>query len=282
MNFERRDFLRAGAAGLAGAMLGVESAYSQSTDKSGVVTPDSIIEFGSGTGSLHIELKFTEKAKAPGTLDLRLDNFRRGSFKPGFEKSLIMSGSFQPAATSQPATKLYRSYFSVDEIQVFARLADDNHSTTLVFSPTNDNDQNIVFLTVWNDLNPPETFRVDKNKFKNERQQYSSDQKQPNPPSRVTEDREKVSELKGSRSRPNPQHYVLDDRGKLLDLKGSRTPPEITAEDLENALDKHPDYVAFARGKKYMRLHAAMVDFACLFIVVAVPGGELFIVDWEG
>jgi len=280
MNFERRDFLRAGAAGLAGAMFGLESAYGQSTDKSGPVTSDSTIEFGSGTGSLHIELKFNEKAKTPGTLDLRLDNFRRGSFKPGFEKSLIMSGSFQPVAANHPATKLYRSYFSVDGLQVFARLVDDNHSTTLAFSPTSD--QNILFLTVWNDSKPPETFRVDKNKFRGAGQQYPSDQKQPNPPSGVTEDREKASELKGSRTRPNPQSYVLDDRWKLLDLKGSRTPPEITAEDLENALDKHPDYVAFARGKKYMRLHAAVVDFVCLFVVVAVPGGELFVVDWEG
>ena len=244
MNFERRDFLRAGAVGLAGAMFSVESAYGQSGHKSEGEKGDSI-EFRGGSGSLKVELKL-DNPRSPGVLELQLDNFRRGSFSAGFEKSLIMNGSFRPNS-GQPK-RLHRSYFSIDDAQVFARLVDDHHSTNLMFTPTAD--PNIYFLTVWNDTKLPETFRIDETRFR------SRDQK--------------------------PQEYILDDRGQTLELKGLRTPPEISAEDIENILDNHPDYLAFVRGKKYRHGHAALRSFACAFMVLVVPGGALFIADWEG
>ena len=244
MNFERRDFLCFGAAGLAGAIFSAESAYGQSAHKRESESADSI-EFRGGSGSLQVELKL-DNPRSPGTLELQLDNFRRGSFKSGFEKVLIMNGSFR--ATGGQTKRLHRSYFSIDEVQVFARLVDDRHSTSLMFTPTAE--PNIDFLTVWNDTKPPETFRIDETKFKSREQK--------------------------------PEDYILDDRGKSLELKGLRTPPEISAEDLENSLDNHPDYLAFVRGKKYMRVHAALRSFACAFMVLMVPGGALFIADWEG
>lgn len=248
MNFERRDFLRMGAAGIAGGVFASQSGLAQNYDEQNERT-GTIAEFRGGTGSLHLKLKL-DKAKPPGTLDLQLDNFRRGAdYKHGGEKSLVMRGFFQPSLPNAKPISLHRSYFSADDAQIFVRLGDDHHWTSLVFSPTDD--PNVVFVTVWNDNSPPDTFRVNKKKFNDER-------------------------------KPALRDYILDKRDKLPSLKGERNPPDISAEDLENLLDKDPDYLEFVRGKRYLYQHAAVVDFACAFTITMVPGAALFVVDWEG
>lgn len=251
MNFDRRDFLRTGTAGLAGGLLGLESTFGQETPndehKDEHAKSDTVVEFRGGTGSLHLVLKL-EKIKTPGTLDLYLDNFDLGR-----DRTLVASGTFEPVGRS--AVRLYRSYFCVDDAnQVFARLGDDHHWTSVMLSRTDDS--KIESLTVWNDTTAPASFRIDKDKFK--------------------------AEVARSKGNPSPVNYVLDGQGKTLDLKGTRTPPEITVEALENALDNNPEYLAFMRGKTRMRQHAQAMQFDCFFIVMAVPGGAIYDVCWEG
>ena len=256
MNFERRNFLRIGAAGVTGTMLGLQPVLGESpniTDENQGQPPT--IEFKGGTGSLHVRLNLTlsDKARTPGVLDLQLDNFNHGSFNSGYEKSLIMKGKFRPtgpgAKDYHSATQLYRSYFSENQTHVFVRLIDDQHETTLLFRPTRES--NFKSVTVWHDTNAPQTFEVDENRFVRARGK-------------------------------DPQDYIRDYKGQALDLKGQRQPPEISAEELERALDNHPDYLSFVRGKKYQNQHAAVVSFACAFTVLVVDGGALFVADWEG
>ncbi|HET9741744.1 MAG TPA: hypothetical protein VFQ00_03245 [Terriglobales bacterium] len=234
MNFDRRDFFRVGAAGLAGGALEIGTLFAQ--ERKGGGKSDTTAEFRGGTSSLALDLKLP-----PGTLQLQLEDFEHGR-----DKTLEMTGSFQ--SMSGTKTALYRSYFCVDDAtQVFARLGDDRHWTTLVTSHT-DKPQ-IESLTVWNDTRSPESFHIDTNKF-------------------------------GPGTKP--EDYILEGRGGSLDLKGSRNPPSITAEDLANAVDNNPDYLAFTRGKGLTRQHATLVEFVCRFIIIAVPGGALFSLFWQG
>ena len=178
----------------------------------------------------------------PGTFDLRLDNFNRGP-----EKVLVMDGTFHP--TSGPKIKLHRSYFCADGgNQIFARLGDDGKWTSVLLSATEN--KGVQSLTVWNDLARPQSFGIDTNKI----------------------------HLKAK-----PGDYVVEGNSSSLDLKGARTPPPaVPPEDLANALDNNPDYLAFVRGRGLTRRHAAPAEIGCVFIVWLVPGGDLLYAFWQG
>lgn len=254
MNFERRGFLRVGVAGLAGTVLNLESALAQvqPQDQSKVQPqhkPEGEqkfpgAEFRGGSGSLSLRLELSS-----GKLNVEIDNFNRG-----LDKAFIMDGSFEPANQTPDKPKvrnrLYRSYFCADDAnQVFARLGDGHAWTSLLVSRTGDS--NIYSLTVWDNGQLPESFSLDKSKFGSDPQ--------------------------------NPQNYIVGGKGTDLirKLTGGRKPPLITADELEDALYNVPDYLRFVRGKSLLRKHASPAEFACVFIVFAVPGGAMFVVDWD-
>lgn len=250
MKIERRNFFRIGAAGMTGTLVGLQSAFSQEAskptdvDKQQNPASGTVAEFKGGTGSLHLVLSF-DRGTPRRTLDVQVENFNRGR-----DKSMIMDGTFR---SKERTAKVYRSYFCVDNAnQVFARLGDEHNWTSVVLS--NSEDPNIESLTIWNDAKGPQAFRIDKKRFR---------------------------EVANTRGGPPPSNYIVGGNASSLDLKGARTPPDVTVEELENALDNNPDYLAFVRGKTRMRLHASPIEFACFYIVKAVPGGSLFIVDWE-
>ncbi|HYL15688.1 MAG TPA: hypothetical protein VEV41_21820 [Terriglobales bacterium] len=237
MNFERRDFLRLGTAGLT-SVLALEPAFGQRADKDRDARSNTVAELKSANGSLAVKLKL-DKAKPPGTLEMQFDEFSIGK-----DTAMIAQGTFSPLSGAQ--MKLYRSFFSTDNArQVFARLGDDDHWTSLLLASTEN--PHVESLAVWNDNKDPETFRINKEKFAD-----------------------------GAK----PQEYILDNRGGSLDLNGTRKPPDITMEDLENALDDNSDYLVFRRGK-IMHHHAVKREFPCTYIVIAVPGGGIIQVGWN-
>lgn len=241
MKFERRDFFRLGAAGLAGSAFSWESAFGQDKDRDQDAKSGAIAELRGGSGTLYLELKLRS-----GTLKLQVEEFRSGK-----DHAAVARGTFARAGGAR--IKLYRSFFCVDDArQVFARLGDDDHWTSLLLARTDD--ANVESLTVWNDAKPSESFRIDKKKFL------------------------AVANTKGG---PNPQDYIIDGKNGNPDLKGSRMPPDVTVEDLENALDNNRDYLAFRRGDRPPRQHASLAAFECGFLVVGVIGGVFFWIPWD-
>ena len=141
MTFERRDFIRTTATGLAFGLVKPGTAYAQT---SGGATSG---EFEGGTGSLR--LKGQLKA---GVLKLEAQDFIEGK-----DRALIIQAILD-------SVKLYCAMFSYySDRTVFALLRDHDHSTTLVLSETDD--PKIGRLVIWNDVGVPDSFRVDKVKF---------------------------------------------------------------------------------------------------------------------
>src|SRR5712664_3523850 len=136
MTFERRDFIKTTATGLAFGLVKPGMAYAQSSG-----------EFEGGTGSLRLE----GRLKA-GVLKLEAQDFIEGE-----DRALIIQARLD-------SLKMYCAMFSYNHDRtVFALLRDTDHSTTLVLSDTDD--PKIGRLVVWNDMEVPESFRVDKDKF---------------------------------------------------------------------------------------------------------------------
>ena len=237
MSLDRRDLLRLGASGIAGALIGGPALGQQANERPKSAAAST--EFGGGTGTLFVRLKLPE-AKPAGTLELRLEDFVRGH-----TYTLIATGTYTP--DRGPAIKMYRAYFSAEnEQEVYMRLADDDHWTSLAFAPTED--PQIRSLTVWNDKKTPESFRIDKGKF--------------SPTASVTD-------------------YVLDNRGASLDLKGNRKPVESKIEPIENAMQNNTEYLAFTRGKNLPYQHARLMGFDCPFAILTVPGGWPYVFRWN-
>ncbi len=250
MNFERRGFLRATTAGLAGTIFNLEHAFSQEVQpqakapankpshQTGSRRP---IEFVGGTGSLRLDLKLKS-----GTLEVDADNYSRG-----FDAGAFATGTFTPSGGS-PA-RIYRSYFCVNSAkQVFCRLGDDDHWTSLVFAATDDRD--IYSLALWQDDGSPEIFRLSKKAFL-----------------------EAASETAG---RPDPTKYILDQRGPAFKPDGNRKPPNITMEELIDALDDDRQFLAFVRGKNLAHQHAIHAVFPCFFY--AKTFDAILAIEWEG
>jgi len=147
---------------------------------------------------------------------------------------------------------LYRSYFCVSGAeQVYCRLVDNGHKTSLVLANTRDPD--VISLTLWQEAGLPEIFGISKKQF---------------------------LEAAREKGRLDPEKYVLDKRGSALKPDGLRKPPNISTEELVNAIDDDRDYLAFVRGKRLSHQHAAHAVFACYFYtrVFDVILGAM----WEG
>jgi len=144
---------------------------------------------------------------------------------------------------------LYGAMFSYDHDRtVFALLRDNDHSTTLVLSDTDD--AKIGRLVVWNDLEVPESFRVDKDKFMDTK---------------------------------NLKESILDGKEKTLDVIGKRKPPDFSLKELEALFGSNPALLEFMRGNRSLH-HPLPSDkslaWAC-DILSTLPG-SLFGLAWWG
>ncbi len=226
MTFERRDFIKTTTTGLAFGLVKPGMAYVQT---SAVAASG---EFEGGTGSLRLE----GRLKA-GVLKLEAQDFIEGK-----DRALIIQAGLD-------SLKLYCAMFSYDHDRtVFALVSDNNHSTTLVLSDTDD--PKIGRLVVWNDLEVPESFRVDKDKFMDKQ---------------------------------NLKESILDGKGKTLDVLGKRKPPEFTLQELEAVFGSHPALLEFMRGKKsaHHPLPSGKLAAWVCDVLSALPG-SLFGLVWLG
>jgi hypothetical protein len=234
----RRDFVKIAAAGVAAAFL--PSPITIAQESSGERKPGgAVAELRGGSGSL-----FLEGHIAGGLLKLRVDDFIQ-SHGRGKDRALVAEGTFE--ASGANPVKLYRSYFSCNtDRQVFMRLEDGDHSSTLVFS---ESDGNIEYLTAWSGVGAPQQFNIDKKKYIDTRDAKAS--------------------------------IVSGNADKLDEAQiGRRRPPAITAEEFENTFGKSPAFLEFNRGRKVLYQHAISSSFACAWSL-SVKGAALFVAYWE-
>jgi len=225
MTLERRDFLKTTTSGLAFGLVKAGMTYAQTSGPASG-------EFEGGTGSLRLE----GRLKA-GVLKLEAQDFIEDN-----DRALIIQAKLD-------AVKLYGAMFSYDRDRtVFALLRDNDHSTTLVLSDTDD--PKIGRLVVWNDTEVPENFRVDKDKFMD------------------------TKNLKAS---------ILDGREKSLDVLGKRKPPEFTLEELEAVFGSNAALLEFMRGKRSAHHPLPANKLAASFCdIVSTLPGSLFGLAWYG
>jgi hypothetical protein len=135
-------------------------------------------------------------------------------FTEGDDRCVIINGKLVDAKLS--SIDLYCSFFSYKlEQSVFMILRSNGHSTSVLLS--NSDDPQIAHLVVWNDVEPPGTFRVDKDKFM---------------------DTQKFKEA------------ILDGKGESLDLVGKRNPPAFTMNELESVFHDNEARNEFMRGRR--------------------------------
>ncbi len=145
MSMVRRDFVKIGAAGFAGLVL-PQASFGQKSEPASGKRGTADLETGATTITLAAELR-------TGSIRLHAQRFEAGK-----DRAMVSRGNFQP--TNGEKIELYRAYFRANGgRQVLARLDDNDHSTALVLS--NSEDANLYHLTVWNDAKAPQTFRVD-------------------------------------------------------------------------------------------------------------------------
>jgi hypothetical protein len=223
MMFERRNFLKTGTAGLAAGLMIPVSALAQSSAAA------SSGELEGGTGSVRLR----GRLKA-GELELEVRDFVEGK-----DRALVARGKFN-------SINLYSAMFSYNHDRtVFALLRDEDHSTTLVLSDTED--PKIGRLSVWNDAGAPETFRVVK---------------------------EKVFDTE------NLKESILDGKGSSLDLVGKRKAPVFSLKELEMVFGDNPELREFMRGKRsthHPRREQKLIAWDCE-LLSTVPGSLLGVV----
>jgi hypothetical protein len=238
MSIVRRDFVKLGVGGMAAAFLPSSVTFAQETSekKSGTA----FAELRGGNGSLYLEGRI-----AGGLLKLRIEDFIQ-AHHPGDDRTLVAQGTFE--SNTGKSVRLYRSYFCCnDGRQVFLRLEDDDASSTLVFSDTEDN--NLQYLTAWSDRSAPQQFKIDIKKYFDSRDQNAS--------------------------------IVSGNAEKLNGAQvGNRKPPAITQEEFENTFGNSPAFLEFMRGKKALRQHATAQAFACLWSA-RVKGAGMIGPVWE-
>jgi hypothetical protein len=226
MRFERRDFIKTTTAGLAFGLVKPGMAYMQ--NPAGAASG----EFEGGTGSLRLE----GRLKA-GVLKLEAQDFIEDK-----DRALIIQASLD-------SHKLYNAMFSYNRDRtVFALLRDNDHSTTLVLSDTDD--PKIGRLVVWNEMEVPDSFRVDKDKFMDTQ---------------------------------NLKESILDGKEKALDVLGKRKPPEFTLQELESVFGSNPALLEFMRGKRsahHPLRTEKLLAWAC-DLLSNLPG-SLFGLAWYG
>src|SRR5271154_4999096 len=143
MELERRAFLKGVTRGLA---LGcVSSTVALGQTSGGTVTG----ELQTGSGTLHLEGRLKSGAL---TLDAQ-------EFLGRADRSVIVRSRLG-------STDLYSAMFSHQhDLTVFALFHDNDHSTTVVLSDSDD--AKIGRLVVWNDNQTPHIYDIDKNRLMN-------------------------------------------------------------------------------------------------------------------
>ena len=185
MDLERRGFLKA-TSGLALGLSTLDEAMAQPHD-------DVKGELQSGSGTLHLEGKLKS-----GTLTLEAQDFLDRD-----DHSVVVHGRLN-------STDLYSAMFSYQsDSTVFALFHDNNHSTTIVLSNTDD--AKIGRFVVWHDNDIPKIHNVDKNNIM------------------ATDDLKNIKDLDGNEP----------------DLVGKRKPPAFTWRELESVFGSDPALVAF-------------------------------------
>jgi hypothetical protein len=227
MSFERRDFITIGAAGIFGTLFHAGPGLGQASPGKGG-------EYGhlkGGSGSLYLEGRLKK-----GTLKLDGQDFTDEG-----DRAVIIHATFD-------STKFYQVMFTQDYGRtVFAQARDDNgHTTTVVVSYT-DNPK-INRLTVWNDREAPDSFRIDIENFSKRR---------------------------------NLKEAVLDNKGKDLDLLGKRKEPPFTVAELEDVFGADPALSQFMRGKRSSEMQSGQVMLDECPILALIPGFELLHLAWE-
>lgn len=219
MELERRGFLKAITRGLA---LG----YASSTVALGQTSGGSVTgELQASSGTLHLEGRLKSE---PLTLEAQ-------EFLDRADRSVIVRSRLG-------RTNLYSSMFSHQhDLTVFALFHDNDHSTTVVLSDSDD--AKIGRLVVWNDTQAPQIYNIDKNKLM---------------------------------STENPKD-IGDVNGKTPDLVGYRKPSPFTWQELESVFGSDPALLAFMRGKKsthHPREDNKLSEWICRLLSM-VPGSTL-------
>jgi hypothetical protein len=219
MELERRGFLKAVTRGLA---LGCASATVALGQTSGGTVAG---ELQGGSGTLHLEGRLKS-----GTLTLDAQEFRDRT-----DRSVIVRSRLD-------SIDLYSAMFSYQHDRtVFALFHDNDHSTTVVLSDSDDT--KIGRLVVWNDNQTPQIYNIDKNK------------------------------IMGTE---NPKD-IGDVNGKTPDLVGNRKLPAFTWQELESVFGSDPELLAFMRGKKsthHPHEENKVLEWICRFLSM-VPGSTL-------
>jgi hypothetical protein len=216
MTFERRDFLKFGTVGMAAAMATPAFAFND----------DSAAK---GKGSLRGDCSWI---RLEGQLKAGHMIIEARSFDEGKDRTVIMHSKLD-------SVDLYSGMFSHDlESSIFAVFRDNDHSTSLVVSNTDD--PKIGRLLVWNDSDAPGVFEVNKDKFMDSE---------------------------------NLKDSIRDSKGATVDLVGKRKPPAFTWRELEAVFGDDLALNEFMRGRKSH--HAGGVqEFACRFVSI-VPGSTV-------
>jgi hypothetical protein len=219
MELERRGFLKAVTRGLALGCTSCTVAWGQTSG--GTVTG----ELRTDSGTLHLEGRLKSGAL---TLDAQ-------EFLDRADRSVIVRGRLD-------STDLYSAMFShQQDLTVFALFHDNDHSTTVVLSDSDD--AKIGHLVVWNDNQTPQIYNIDKNKIM---------------------------------SAENPKD-IGDVNGRTPDLVGSRKPSAFTWQELESVFGSDPALFAFMRGKKsthHPHEENKLLEWICRLLSM-VPGSTL-------
>jgi hypothetical protein len=216
MTFERRDFLKFGTVGMAAAT--VTPAFAFNDDSA-----------AKGKGSLRGDCSWI---RLEGQLKAGHMIIEARSFDEGKDRAVIMHSKLD-------SVDLYSGMFSHDlESSIFAVFRDNDHSTSLVVSNTDD--PKIGRLLVWNDSDAPGVFEVNKDKFMDSE---------------------------------NLKDSIRDSKGATVNLVGKRKPPAFTWRELEAVFGDDLALNEFMRGRKSH--HAGGVqEFACRFVSI-VPGSSV-------
>jgi hypothetical protein len=217
MELRRRGFLKV-TSGLALGLSNLDGALAQRRD-------DVKGELQAGSGTLFLEGKLNS-----GTLTLEAQDFLDRA-----DHSVVVRGKLK-------STELYSAMFSYqNDRTAFALFHDNDHSTTVVLSNTDD--EKIGRLVVWNDNDTPQIFNVDKNSIM------------------ATDDPKNIKDVSGK----NP------------DLVGKRKPPAFTWQELERVFGSEPALGAFMRGRKtthHPPPEIAVLEWICRLLSL-VPGSTL-------
>lgn len=223
MIWERREFMRSAATGLALGFANCGVVLGQTGATKG--------ELQGGSGILQLEGRLKS-----GYLKLEAQDFVDRA-----DHSVIIRGKFD-------STDLYSAMFAYDyDNTVFALFHDTGHSTTLVFSGSDQ--PKVGRLVVWNDTEMPQIFSIDKSR---------------------------IMEAKSPKD-------IEDKDGKTPNLVGKRKPPDFTWRELEAVFGSNAALQEFMRGRKSTHdppPDDKIVDAACR-LVSLVPGSTLSL-GWLG